>query len=580
VLRERRHFDPRAESLDAVIRELGGLDTSTPIDDLELLAEDIRGFLIDAVTTSGGHLGSNLGIVELSIALHRHLQRQDAVLFDTGHQAYVHKILTGRARKFGRLRAEHGLSGYPDRREHESDWIENSHASVALGYAFGLRMADHPGRIAAVVGDGALTGGPALEALANIGHRQADVLCVLNDNGRSYAPTVSGYRAPGGDVRAFFESQGWRYVGPVDGHDFSALDAGFAALLQAPGPTALHALTEKGRGHPASEQDEARKGHDVRPAGSEPGTTFTEVFSDELHQIALGDPDIVAVTAAMPHSTGVHVLDALGPGRMVDVGIAEATAVTTAAGLALGGRRPIVALYSTFLPRAIDEVVYDVALHSLDVVFALDRSGITGPDGPSHHGLLDLGLLRAVPGMTVLTPASGAELRRMLRYSVRAGGPVAIRWSRGPVPDDPFPPGAGIAARKVVCTPGARVSILAVGPQVWPAVEAADLLASVGVGATVWDVRCAAPLDARMLMDALEHEVVVVTEDAYGNGGVGAAVAAWTASQPSPQPMVMSSCVPQRFVPAGHRTDLLRRFRLDGPGLAGVALSSLDGTGS
>ncbi|MEY4656860.1 MAG: 1-deoxy-D-xylulose-5-phosphate synthase, partial [Actinomycetota bacterium] len=436
---------------------------------LEDLAEEIREFVVSAVSETGGHLGSNLGAVELTLALHRVFDSpRDAILWDTGHQAYIHKIVTGRSTGFSKLRQADGISGYPSREESIHDFIENSHASTVLSYAYGLAVARDAGQtpdrrhIVAVIGDGSMTGGMAYEALNNLGHSDKRVIIVLNDNGRSYAPTVSnlsqgalsnkltdirlnpvyvrrqrkiekflrglplvgvqaerGMEAFKAGVReflqppAFFEALGVRYVGPIDGHDIEALEHALTAAQQRSeeGPIVIHVITQKGRGYLPAEDDDEKHLHDAPkfnpatgPSKSVP-TGYTEAFADTIVELAKADPRIVAITAAMPGPTGLIQFQEQFPDRFFDVGIAEQHAVTAAAGMAMGGMRPVVALYSTFLNRAWDQVVYDVALHRLPVIFCLDRAGITGDDGPSHHGIYDMALLSKVPGMRVLAPS-------------------------------------------------------------------------------------------------------------------------------------------------------------------------------
>src|SRR4051794_28507976 len=521
--------------------------------ELDELAEEIREFIVEAVTRNGsGHLGSNLGAVELTLAVHRVFDSpRNIILWDTGHQAYVHKLVTGRRDEFETLRLAGGLSGYPSRTESEHDWIENSHASTIVSYAHGLataleRDADNPSerRIIAVIGDGSMTGGMAFEGLNNLGHSGRKAIIILNDNGRSYAPTISklgdsvarlrvspaylkqrarvdrvlrdlpvvGDRMERGlqaavaalreyfEPRAFFEDLGVRYTGPFDGHDVRGLEAALRAAAEFEGPIVVHVLTQKGRGYEPAENDPIKCLHDISPA-AKPGS-YTAAFSEALIKAAEEHPELVAITAAMPDSTGLLPFGERFPGRLIDVGIAEQHAVTSAAGMAMGGLRPVVAIYSTFLTRAIDQVMYDVGLHRQPVIFCLDRAGITGDDGPSHHGVLDLALLSRVPGMTILAPSSYQELGQMLRDALDiTDGPVAIRWpkthARSVHPDEV---GHGLHARKV--RDGRDICLLAVGKMLDAAEQAADVLTAEGVAATVWDVRVVKPLDPRMIADA------------------------------------------------------------------------------
>jgi 1-deoxy-D-xylulose-5-phosphate synthase len=598
-------------------------------EELEELAGEIRDFIVSAVAENSGHLGSNLGAVELTLALHRVFDSpRDAILWDTGHQAYVHKIVTGRTAGFEGLRQAGGLSGYPSREESEHDFVENSHASTVLSYAYGLAVARDSGadptrrHIVAIIGDGSMTGGMAYEALNNLGHSNRNVIIVLNDNGRSYAPTISklsnsltsirlnpvymrrqrrmelflrdlplvgtqaekGMEAFKAAVReyfqppAFFESLGVRYVGPVDGHDIAALEVAMGNATEFDGPIVIHALTQKGRGYPPAEDDDEKHLHDapvfdlaVGPPKAVP-TGYTQAFAESIIKEAEQEPRLVAITAAMPGPTGLLPFQARFPDRFFDVGIAEQHAVTGAAGMAMGGLRPVVALYSTFLNRAWDQVVYDVALHRLPVLFALDRAGITGDDGPSHHGVYDLALLSRVPGMTVLAPSSAQDLQQMLHDGIglMEEGPVAIRYPKGQarqVSDDQV--GSGRQARRVRAGDG-RVCLLAVGKLVANAEKAALLLESAGIDATVWDVRCCAPLDQEMIADAARHPVVVTCEDGIRDGGVGMTMADLVhhACGRDPLPHVEILGVPTRFIPTAKPDRILAGLGLDGEGIA------------
>ncbi len=571
---------------------------------LDRLAADIRRFLVSSVAETGGHLGSNLGAVELSIALHRVFDSpDDPIVWDTGHQAYVHKLVTGRAEGFAKLRRAGGLSGYPNREESAHDLVENSHASTGLSYADGLaRARDARGErhhVVAVVGDGALTGGLAYEALNNIGVSQRRVVVVLNDNGRSYAPTVSplttacspepdGPTAPSAP-RAFFGALGFTYLGPVDGHDLAALEAALrdAAAAASAAPVVVHVHTVKGRGYAPAELDAEKCLHDVSafdpatgqprvPKGSVP--TYTDAFGEAMLREAAARPDLVAVTAAMTGPTGLIPFAERYGDRLVDVGIAEQHAVTVAAGMAMGGLRPVVAVYSTFLNRGWDQVVHDVALHRLPVVFCLDRAGVTGDDGPSHHGVLDLALLTKVPGMTVLVPSSYEEVAVMLHSALELGGPVAIRWPKTPARRCEQT-GTGLRARRAAAGDGS-VCLLGVGKLFDSCEEAARQLSDAGVRASLWDVRVACPLDPEMLADAASHAVVVTAEDGIVEGGVGAAAAAALRTGSyggAPSAATVVTCgLPVAFLPHGKPGDILAAHGLDGGGIAGAALRALD----
>ncbi len=597
-------------------------------DQLEELCAEIRQFIVESVSRTGGHLGSNLGAVELTLALHRVFESpRDVILWDTGHQAYVHKIITGRRQAFGNLRQHHGMSGYPNRRESEHDWIENSHASTALSYAYGIsagfekRGEDHR-TVVAVVGDGSLTGGMSFEALNNLGHRRQRAVIVLNDNGRSYAPTVSRLssavsrlrshpqyvkgksrlvevleRVPlGGEVKrglvgaaaamremweppAFFETLGVRYTGPVDGHDLPALESALRdASAYDQGPIVVHVLTQKGRGYSPAEEHTENHLHDTGLFDPVTGPTsrpaarpeFRSAFTSSLLAAAEEHPELVAITAAMPGSTGLIPFQEKYPDRFFDVGIAEQHAVTAAAGMAMAGLRPVVALYSTFLTRAFDQVEYDVGLHHMPVIFCLDRSGITGPDGPSHHGVLDMSLLLSVPGMTVFTPSSYQELEVMFSSALEiTDGPVAIRWPKGAAPQaEADQVGSGLSARRVEA--GSRVCIVSVGCRLSDVREASLILRSEGIQPTVWDARVVAPLDRAMLRDAYTHDLVVTVEDGIRVGGVGSAVAdalSRLAGQ-GQGPATLNIGTPVQYLEHGDPSVLRAELGLDPTGLA------------
>ena len=600
--------------LDAVGSPADLRDLSTA--ELAELAAEVREVIVDAVLEHGGHLGLNFGAVELTLALHRVLSSPDDILlWDTGHQAYAHKLVTGRRDGFAELRQPGGMSGYPSRTESDHDWIENSHASTVLAYAHGLATAEASSvgsgrRVVAVIGDGALTGGMAYEGLNNLGHTGADCLVVLNDNGRSYAPTASRLSSPSGVDAApwwhevarrpgaavdgtgpedgavpagFFEALGVAWCGSVDGHDPEALEAALADAMGRRGPRLLHVVTQKGRGYAPAEQDPVKCLHDTSTAkvGS-----YTDTFGAALVELAAEDPRLVAITAAMPDSTGLLGFAERFPERFLDVGIAEQHAVTAAAGMAMGGLVPIVAVYATFLTRAIDQVVYDVGLHRLPVVFCLDRAGITGDDGASHHGVLDLALLSRVPGLRILAPSSLAELPVMLRDAVALAtgpepGPVAIRWAKTMPPTAAWTAeaGAGTAARRLRV--GDEVCLVGVGKAVDACMGAAALLEQVGVGTTVWDVRCARPLDPELLVDAVAHRVVVSVEDGIREGGIGAALADQVAELTvgtSRPPRVRVLGTPTDFIAHGKPDAILAELGLGAHGVAEQALALLRAT--
>ena len=542
---------------------------------------------------------------------------RDILLWDTGHQAYVHKMLTGRSRDFDTLRQPGGLSGYPSRAESEHDWIENSHASTIISYAHGLAVAQEHElgerrRVVAVIGDGSLTGGMAFEGLNNLGHSGKKAIIVLNDNGRSYAPTVSklgdslarlrlnptylrnrsrldrvlhevpvvghqleksveGFVAAMREMfepPAFFENLGVRYTGPFDGHDIEGMEKALRWAAEYDGPIVVHVLTQKGRGHAPAENDEVKRLHDPG-LGLKPGS-YTAAFSEAMIKEAEARPELVAITAAMPDSTGLLPFGERFPGRLIDVGIAEQHAVTSAAGMAMGGLRPVVAIYATFLTRAIDQVVYDVGLHEQPVVFCLDRAGITGDDGPSHHGVLDMSLVTKVPGMTLFAPSSYQELGVMLHDALDlCTGPATIRWSKTPAPTvADTEVGSGLSGRKV--RDGRDVCILAVGKMLGAARAAAETLAEEGIEASVWDVRVV-PFDQEMLADAADHPVVLTAEDGIRDGGVGSLIADALSRRDGPSPRVRVLGTPTAFIPHGKPDHILAELGLDADGLTAEA---------
>jgi 1-deoxy-D-xylulose-5-phosphate synthase len=597
------------------------------------LATEIRDFIVQAVAMHGGHLGSNLGAVELTLALHRVFQTPDDILlWDTGHQAYVHKLVTGRQDDFATLRQAGGLSGYPNRAESEFDWIENSHASTVLSYAHGvatavkLRGLDR--RVVAVIGDGSMTGGMAFEGLNNLGNTNSRVVVILNDNGRSYAPTSSklgeslarlrldprfvrnrarlerliqtlpfgsrihrGIESAEAAVRemweppAFFEQLGVRYIGPLDGHDVEGLESALRNAAEWDGPIVVHVLTQKGRGYGPAEEDEEKCLHDISgtlDAGTGLVTrsnapSYTATFTDSLLAAAEVDERIVAITAAMPGSTGLLPFQERFPDRFLDVGIAEQHAVTAAAGMSMLGLRPVVAIYSTFLARAFDQVEFDVGLHGQPVVFCLDRAGITGDDGASHHGVLDMALLSKVPGMTIFVPSSLQELEVMFAEALRIEtGPTTIRWPKTVARNvRAHEVGSGLQARKV--REGGEVCLLALGKLVQEAERAADLLAEQGVTATVWDVRVAKPLDVDMLADAARHRLVVTAEDGIAIGGIGSQIVEGMAGlredRVAPPTVVLGT--PAQYIPHGKADHILAGLGLDAAGIAAAALKAL-----
>ena len=553
-------------------------------EELNDLSQEIRTFLIDKVSKSGGHLGPNLGIVELTVAIHRVFQSpHDVIIFDTGHQSYVHKLLTGRADGFEKLRQRGGVSGYPNRRESEHDVVENSHASTALSWADGVARGFNvqgvtDRTVVAVVGDGALTGGMSWEALNNIAASEnLRLVIVINDNERSYSPTIGGVATYLSTLRAtkgyekfldwgkgvlertpvvgqpiyetlhgmkkglkdivapqgMFEDLGLKYLGPIDGHDILALEKALTQAKRFEGPVLVHAITEKGRGHAPALNDQAEKFHAVGvvdPETGEPlaksGRTWTQEFSDALVELGGKRSDVVAITAAMLGPTGLDKFQEKFPERTFDVGIAEQHATTSAAGMAFSGLHPVVAVYSTFLNRAFDQLLLDVALHKAGVTFVLDRAGVTGDDGPSHHGIWDLALTGIVPTLQVAAPRDGARLRELLtEASLVNGAPTLLRYPKGAInPDLPaFERRDGVDVLYRGESPD--ILMIAVGAMAQLAVDAAALAYREGVGVTVIDPRWVRPLPISTLARMSDrYSRIVVIEDGIKNGGISSAL--------------------------------------------------------
>jgi 1-deoxy-D-xylulose-5-phosphate synthase len=578
------------------------------------LAGEIRDALVSSVARTGGHLGPNLGCVELTIALHRVFESpREPIVFDTGHQAYVHKMLTGRIEGFERLRQRGGLSGYPARGESEHDWVENSHASTALSYADGLakgfavRGDSRP--VVAVVGDGALTGGMAWEALNNIAAaKDRPVIIVVNDNGRSYSPTIGGvadalatlrlrpgyeqallqvrqalHRAPviGSalydalhaikkglkDVlspQGMFEDLGLKYVGPVDGHDVEVLESALRRARSFGGPVIVHAVTTKGFGYPPAETDQIDAWHatgvfDPDSGLSSPASSpdWTDAFSEEIVRIGAERSDVVAITAAMLHPTGLAPFAERFPERTFDVGIAEQHALTSAAGLAMAGLHPVVAVYATFLNRAFDQLLMDVALHRQPVTVVLDRAGVTGTDGASHNGMWDMSILSVVPGLRLAAPRDGVTLRQALRESVDVtDGPTVVRFPKGTLPPDV--PAVERRGPVDVLRRGERPEVLlvAVGSMVPVCLAAAERAADHGIAVTVVDPRWVLPVPAELVALAGEHRLVVTVEDGGRAGGVGSSLSRELQDREIDVP-VRTLGLPQAFLEHGSRGQVL-----------------------
>ncbi|GAC1440966.1 MAG: 1-deoxy-D-xylulose-5-phosphate synthase [Mycobacteriales bacterium] len=605
-------------------------------DQLPMLAAEIRDFMVDAVSRSGGHLGPSLGVVEITLALHRVFDSpRDKILWDTGHQAYVHKIVTGRQGGFGTLRKAGGLSGYPSRAESDHDVIENSHASTALSYADGLakayRLRGEKRHVVAVVGDGALTGGMCWEALNNIAAGDLPVVIVVNDNGRSYSPTIGGladhlatlrmkpeyeqaldvvrgvlaktplvgaplYEALHGIKRGLkdliqpqvmFEDLGLKYVGPIDGHDEAAMEAALRRAKEFGGPVIVHAVTVKGYGYQPAIDDEADCLHSVGvidPITGKPmaagAKTWTNVLSEEMVAIGAERPDVVAITAAMLQPVGLRAFSAAYPERTFDVGIAEQHAVTSAAGLALGGMHPVVCIYATFLNRAFDQMLMDVALHSLPVTLVLDRAGVTGPDGASHNGMWDLSILQLVPGIRIAAPRDGSALRELLREAVAVSdGPTVVRFPPGAVVAD-LPAVERIGMVDVLTRgPSPDVLLVAVGAMAALAVDVAERAAAQGIGVTVVDPRWVAPVPAELIDLARAHALVLTVEDGGRIGGVGSVISQALRDADIDVP-ARDIGIPNRFLAHGTRAQIQAEIGLTAQEVARRLVEHVAGRGA
>ena len=579
-------------------------------DQLTRLAGEIRDLLIETTVRTGGHLGPNLGVVELTIAIHRVFDSpKDKIVFDTGHQAYVHKLLTGRVAQFGTLKQKGGLTGYPCRAESEHDLVENSHASTSLSYADGLAKAytlrgEQDRTTVAVIGDGALTGGMAWEALNNIAAaKDSRLVMIVNDNGWSYQPTIGGLaehlaairvsqryenvldyikttlsRAPlvGGPLygafhgakkglkdflqpQVMFEDLGIKYVGPIDGHDERVVETALRRAKEYGGPVLVHVITRKGLGYAAAEQNTDDRLHQVPAAGAAPGT-WSRVFGDEMVAIGARRSDVVAITAAMLYPTGLAQFAAAYPDRVYDVGIAEQHAVTSAAGLAMAGLHPVVAIYSTFLNRAFDQVLMDVALHKLPVTLVLDRAGVTGPDGASHHGMWDGSIMQLVPGMKIAAPRDAKRVAELLNEAVEVSdGPTVVRFPKGKVGGE-VEAVAKLGGMDVLREPAEGLSpdvlLAGAGVMAMTGLEVAERLAGHGIGVTVVDPRWTKPVDEALIDAARRHKLVVTVEDNGRTGGFGDAVARLLRDHDVDMP-VKTFGLPQEFLSHGSRDEVL-----------------------
>ena len=597
------------------------------IHELDVLAQEIREFLIDTVSKTGGHIASNLGVVELTIALHRVLNAPyDKIIWDVGHQTYVHKILTGRRDRFPTLRQLNGLSGFPKTQESPYDVFNTGHSSTSISAALGMaRARDLKGEsytVSAVIGDGALTGGMALEALNDAGISKTNLLIILNDNGMSISPNVGGlskylsrlrvrplYYKTRESVQAFldllprgktfrkfvhkmkssvksmlmpsmfFEDLGFRYFGPIDGHNIREMVNVFEHVKTMKGPVLVHVVTIKGKGYEYAEKNPDFF-HGVAPFEIETGQTinsgsenYSAVFGKKLCELAREDRNIVAITAAMPDGTGLRPFRELFPERFYDVGIAEQHAVTLAAGLAMGGIKPVVAIYSTFLQRAYDQILHDVALQKLDVVFAIDRCGIVGDDGETHQGIYDVSYLYTIPYMTILSPASPNELRAMLEYAVKEHkGPIAVRYPRGSGKEFQRSDVPLEYRKAVVLREGCDITIIGVGTMVSEALKAAELLEQEGISPEVINPRFLRPVDdVTILNSAQKTGKVVIVQDVIENGGFGSFITELLYDKLPGRIRVLNLGLPDIGIEHGERSLILRKYGLDARGIrAGI----------
>ena len=598
-------------------------------EELQTLTEEIRAFIIDKVSAHGGHLSPNLGVVELTLALHRVFDSpNDRIIWDVGHQAYVHKLVTGRMADFDQLRHTGGLSGYPSREESPHDFVENSHASTSLSYALGHALSGYPGYTVAVVGDGAMTGGMAYEALNHIAvARPGRLIIVLNDNGRSYAPTVGGIaalanlahyrfdpryertkRTLGRMLRGIplvgetadelagrlkdaikqilepstvFDALDLKYTGRIDGHDMALLEETLTVAKTYDRPVVVHVTTEKGNGYQPAIEDDVEKLHGVGSFDVATGKALktelklTDVAGQAIAEAAASRPLMIGISAAMVSTAGLKQMAQRFPERVYDTAIAEQHAVTLAAGMAMAGKRPVVAVYSAFLQRAFDQIVADVALHDLPVVFLVDRAGITGPDGPSHHGVFDLSYLRMIPNMVVGAPADATELCAMIETAVDHDGPIAIRYPKSAAVSVPAIPVAAIPVGEAqLLSTGSDVLLIAVGRMVEVAEKAALDLAERGVSVGVVNARWVKPLDPRILEWASPVTQVVTLEDNVLAGGFGSAVMEAFSSAGMAK-KVTSIGVPDQFLPFGSPSDLHESVGMDAPGVVDRVLALL-----
>ncbi|WP_033247164.1 1-deoxy-D-xylulose-5-phosphate synthase [Nocardia carnea] len=582
-----------------ILDSLSGPQDLATLDDEQTLALacEIRELLITTVTATGGHLGASLGTVELTLAVHRVFRSpEDVLIWDTGHQAYTHKLVTGRRAEFDTLRTAGGLSGYPSRSESKHDQVENSHASVSIAWAHGVARAlalrdETARRVVAVIGDGALTGGVAWEGLNNLGSSDLPVVVIVNDNTLSYDPTAGALGAHLAQLRRgyghdnLFATLGFGYLGPVDGHDVAATEQALRRAAALGTPVVVHVETEKGRGYPPAAQSpdrmhacgvvDASTGRPRSPSAP----TWTDVFEAALAEVADSLPGVVAATAAMRLPTGLGTMSRAHPQRVFDSGIAEQHLLASAAGMAAAGLHPVAALYATFFGRAVDQALYDIGLHQLPVTLVFDRAGITGPDGPSHHGIYDLALLGCVPGMQVACPRDPARVRELLTEAVTLTTPSALRFPKSTAGKDIAAEtrigGIDILYRSPQRRDHPDVLLVAIGAMADACVDAATQLTAEGVAVTVADPRWVLPINPALTMLAGHHRAVVCVEDGVRNGGIGSRLASAISERDLHSIMVRALGVPNAFLPQGTRSQLLAHYGLTGAGIAAAAQALL-----
>lgn len=605
-------------------------------DELAQLCQEIREYLVESVSKTGGHLGPNLGVVETTVAIHRVFDSpRDSIVWDTGHQSYVHKLLTGR-QDFSKLRQKDGIAGYPQRSESEHDIVESSHASSSLSWADGISRAfkstGQDRHVVAVIGDGALTGGMAWEALNNISHdNDRKLVIIVNDNGRSYAPTIGGFAKTLNAIRTegwykkgyrlskklfykfgylgravfsaahaaghslvtenapqgIFPNLGIKYIGPIDGHDLKSMEEALRQAKSYGAPVIVHAITQKGKGYNPALEDKADQFHAVGQINPESGlpikssssTSWTSVFADEMVQLGEKNPEIVAITGAMLIPVGLHKFAERFPERTYDVGIAEQHAVASAAGMAYGGLHPVVAIYSTFLNRAFDQLLMDVALHKAGVTFVLDRAGITGPDGASHHGVWDLSILQVVPGIRLAAPRDEVTLREELAEAVAiSDAPTVVRFPKGSVSTNlPAEMRTSDGVDVLKRSASKDVLIISVGPFAQTAMKVAELLAAQGIGATVVDPRWIVPVQASIVEMAAQHRLVITLEDGVRVGGFGSRVRQELRAN-GVDTGLNEIGVPAEFLEHAEREEILERLGLTPQAIAHEIVAQVVGT--